>query len=165
MFDAFRIGFGHDIHVMQPGCGITLGAVVIPCEFSLQGHSDADVLLHAIMDAILGALALGDIGMHFPDTDPDLKGISSRKLLAKVLDMADKSGYAIGNLDCMILCEKPRIAPHRAAIIKALADDLKIETTRINIKAGTNEKCDAVGRCEALVCQAVVLMVKRNPVS
>jgi len=155
----FRIGMGHDIHALVDGRELWLGGVKIPFALGLKGHSDADALIHAIMDAMLGALALGDIGQLFPDTDPAYKNISSLKLLAKVTEKVAETGYKVGNIDCMIHCEAPKIAPHRAAIIETLAKALKVEQNQISLKAGTNEGFDAIGKRQAIACQAIVLMV------
>lgn len=156
----FRIGMGHDIHALVAGRELWLGGVKIPFELGLKGHSDADALIHAIMDAMLGALALGDIGLLFPDTDPAFKGVSSLKLLAKVAEKVAESGYKIGNLDCMVHCEVPKIAPHRAAIIETLAKTLTVEPGQVSLKAGTNEGFDAIGKRQAIACLAIVLMVR-----
>jgi len=155
-----RIGMGHDIHALVSGRELWLGGVKIPFDRGLKGHSDADALIHAIMDAMLGALALGDIGQHFPDTDPAYKGISSLELLAKVTEKVVETGYRVGNLDCMIHCEAPKIAPHRATIIETLANALNIDKSQVSLKAGTNEGFDAIGQGQAIACQAVVLMVR-----
>ncbi|OGK13172.1 MAG: 2-C-methyl-D-erythritol 2,4-cyclodiphosphate synthase [Candidatus Riflebacteria bacterium GWC2_50_8] len=156
----FRIGMGHDIHALVEGRELWLGGVKIPFELGLKGHSDADALIHAIMDAMLGALALGDIGLLFPDTDSAYKGISSLKLLEVVREKVASTGYNIGNLDCMIHCEVPKIAPHRAAIIATLAKALRIEHNQVSLKAGTNEGFDAIGKKQAIACQAIVLLIK-----
>mgnify|MGYP001256826596 CR=1 FL=1 len=155
-----RIGMGHDIHGLVYGRELWLGGVNIPFDRGLNGHSDADALIHAIMDAMLGALALGDIGQLFPDTDPAYRGISSLKLLAMVVEKVAETGYKVGNLDCMIHCEAPKIAPYRAAIIETLAKALKVEQNQVSLKAGTNESFDAVGEGLAIACQAIVLMVR-----
>ena len=154
-----RIGHGHDIHVFSPGRKLILGGVEFPDHHGLKGHSDADALVHAVMDAILGALAMGDIGFHFPDTDPEWKGASSMGMLTRVMQMARGVGFRVGNLDCMILCQTPRISPLRESIRASLAAAMGIEVSRVSVKAGTNEGCDAVGRGEALQCSAVVLMI------
>lgn len=156
----FRIGMGHDIHALVEGRELWLGGVKIPFELGLKGHSDADALIHAIMDAMLGALALGDIGQLFPDTDPAYKGISSLKLLDVVRAKVAETGYRIGNLDCMIHCEVPKIAPYRVAIIETLAGALQLEKNQVSLKAGTNEGFDAIGKRQAIACHAIVLMVR-----
>ncbi|NLI75345.1 MAG: 2-C-methyl-D-erythritol 2,4-cyclodiphosphate synthase [Candidatus Riflebacteria bacterium] len=153
-----RIGSGQDIHAFAAGRELWLGGVRIPHEKGLAGHSDADALVHAVMDAILGALALGDIGMHFPDTDARYKGISSLELLARVRQLMTEAGFRVANLDTMICCETPKIGPHREAIRRSLAQALGVGTDAVSVKAGTREKFDAVGRGEALECHAVVLL-------
>jgi len=153
-----RIGFGHDIHALVPDRELWLGGIRIPHEFGLQGHSDADALLHAVMDALLGAAALGDIGMLFPDSDPAYRGISSRILLDRVMGRLHEAGYRVVNLDTMIHCERPKIGPHREAIRESLAGGLNIDKHRVSVKAGTNEGFDAVGEKKAMVCKAVVLI-------
>jgi 2-C-methyl-D-erythritol 2,4-cyclodiphosphate synthase len=156
----FRIGLGHDIHALVEGRDLWLGGVQIPYHLGLKGHSDADALIHAIMDAMLGALAMGDIGGLFPDTDSRFKDISSVLLLQEVVKLTLEKGYTLGNLDCMIHCERPRIAPHRPAMISVLSEILQIPAERISIKAGTNEGFDAVGQGSAISCQAIALMIK-----
>jgi len=163
MMNTFRIGQGHDIHALVEGRELWLGGVKIPFHLGLKGHSDADALIHAIMDAMLGALALGDIGGLFPDTDPAFKNISSLLLLREVVRKTREHGYKICNLDCMIHCERPKIAPHRPAMLAVLSETLQIEPGCISIKAGTNEGFDAVGLGSAIACQAIVLMEKIQP--
>ncbi|NCB38129.1 MAG: 2-C-methyl-D-erythritol 2,4-cyclodiphosphate synthase [Erysipelotrichia bacterium] len=153
-----RIGLGHDIHALVEGRELWLGGVLIPYHLGLKGHSDADALIHAIMDAMLGALALGDIGGLFPDTDQAFKGIASIKLLKEVTKIVSEKGYVVGNLDCMIHCERPKIAPYRPQMIKTLANALGIDEDMVSVKAGTNEGFDAVGQGRAIACQAVVIM-------
>lgn len=153
---------GHDIHALVEGRDLWLGGIRIPYHLGLKGHSDADALIHAIMDAMLGALALGDIGGLFPDTDQTFKGIASIKLLKEVVRITAEKGYVVGNLDCMIHCERPKIAPYRSQMIKILAEALGVDETAVSIKAGTNEGFDAVGQGSAIACQAIVLM---EPVS
>lgn len=153
-----RIGIGYDIHRLVEGRALILGGVPIPCEKGLLGHSDADALIHAIMDAILGALALADIGTHFPDTDPVYKGMSSLLLLEKVREMMTAQGYRVGNLDAIIFAERPKMAPHRESMRRNLAQALQMDVSSVSIKAGTNEGCDAIGRGEAIACQAVILL-------
>lgn len=153
-----RIGLGHDIHALVEGRELWLGGVLIPYHLGLKGHSDADALIHAIMDAMLGALALGDIGGLFPDTDQAFKGIASIKLLKEVTKIVSEKGYVVGNLDCMIHCERPKIAPYRPQMIKTLANALGIDEDMVSVKAGTNEGFDAVGQGGAIACQAVIIM-------
>ncbi|MFZ2957120.1 MAG: 2-C-methyl-D-erythritol 2,4-cyclodiphosphate synthase [Candidatus Ozemobacteraceae bacterium] len=157
--DAPRIGFGEDIHALVPDRELWLGGVKIPFDRGLDGHSDADALLHAIMDALLGALALGDIGSLFPNTDEAYRGISSMKLLDEVMRLVRERGKCVGNLDTMILCERPKIGPHRETMRLTLASALGVNADAISIKAGTNERFDAVGRGEAILCKAVVLLL------
>ena len=160
MIQDIRVGLGHDIHVFAENRQLWLGGVKIDYEKGLISHSDADVLLHAIMDAMLGALALGDIGQHFPDTDPQYEGISSMKLLKKVVELTQSKGYKVGNLDCMIHCERPKLSPYKAKMAKNIAETLGIDENRVSIKAGTNEKMDSVGEGRSIECDAVVLMIK-----
>ncbi|MBP5468630.1 MAG: 2-C-methyl-D-erythritol 2,4-cyclodiphosphate synthase [Candidatus Riflebacteria bacterium] len=160
MISDIRVGLGHDIHAFEKGRELWLGGVKIDYEMGLKGHSDADALVHAIMDAMLGALALGDIGQHFPDTDPQYEGISSMKLLKKVVELTQSKGYKVGNLDCMIHCEKPKLLPYKPTMIKNLSEVLGISEDRISVKAGTNEKMDSVGEGRSIECDAVVLMIK-----
>ena len=160
MISDFRVGLGHDIHAFERGRELWLGGVKIEHEMGLKGHSDADALIHAIMDAMLGALALGDIGQHFPDTDPKYKGISSVELLKHVVALTKSKGYRVGNLDCMIHCERPKLSPHKAKMVRILAETLEIDEDRISVKAGTNEKMDSVGEGRSIECDAVVLMIK-----
>ena len=155
-----RIGLGHDIHELVEGRDLWLGGIKLDYVKGLKGHSDADALLHAIMDAILGALALGDIGNLFPDTDPKYKGISSALLTKEVMQLAIDKEYTVGNLDCIIHCERPKIAPVKKQMREKIAEILGVTQDRISIKAGTNEGMDAVGEGRAIVCQAIVLMKK-----
>lgn len=159
-----RIGFGHDIHAIVPDRELWLGGVRIPHSCGLKGHSDADVLVHAVMDALLGAAALGDIGMLFPDTDPTYRGISSMLLLERVMNLIRDAGFCVVNLDTMIQCESPKISPHRDAIRESLARGLGLDRSRVSVKAGTNEGFDAVGERRAMACEAVVLLESRRKV-
>lgn len=160
----FRIGFGHDIHAFAPDRELWLGGVRIPHSCGLKGHSDADVLVHAVMDALLGAAALGDIGMLFPDTDPAYRGISSMLLLERVKNLIQNAGFCVANLDTMIHCESPKISPHRDAIRESLARGLGLDKSRVSVKAGTNEGFDSVGERRAMACDAVVLLESRRAV-
>ncbi|MBF0499422.1 MAG: 2-C-methyl-D-erythritol 2,4-cyclodiphosphate synthase [Candidatus Riflebacteria bacterium] len=153
-----RIGYGEDIHALVDGRELWLGGVKIPFERGLDGHSDADALLHAVMDALLGALALDDIGKLFPNTDPAYRGISSMKLLEHVMRLVCARGRRVSNLDTVILCEHPKIGPHRAAMRASIASALGIDIDAVSIKAGTNEGFDAVGRGQAIQCKAIVLL-------
>lgn len=153
-----RIGMGYDVHRLTEGRDLILGGVKIPYEKGLLGHSDADVLLHAVMDALLGAAALGDIGKHFPDTDPAYKGISSLKLLGHVGELLEKEGYVIGNIDATIIAQKPKMAPHIPQMRANVAEVLKIEENQINIKATTEEGLGFTGSGEGISSQAVCLL-------
>lgn len=157
-----RIGMGYDVHKLVENRDLILGGVKIPYEKGLLGHSDADVLLHAIMDSLLGAAALGDIGKHFPDTDPKYKGISSMLLLEYTYQMMKKEGYQIGNIDSLILCEEPKMAPHIAKMKDNVARVLHCDITQVNIKATRGEKMGFVGRKEGIVAQSVVLLNKEG---
>lgn len=154
----FRVGQGYDSHRLVEGRPLILGGVEIPFELGLDGHSDADVLLHAITDAVLGAAALGDIGQHFPPSDPKWKGADSRVLLKAVVALAKDKGWTVVNCDATIVAERPKIGPHMSAIRKSVAETLGVSEEVINVKAKTNEKMDAVGRMEGMMAQAVVLM-------
>jgi 2-C-methyl-D-erythritol 2,4-cyclodiphosphate synthase len=155
---SWRIGHGFDIHRTEPGDGVWLGGVKVPAPFALSGHSDADVLLHAITDAIFGALADHDIGHYFPPSDPANKGRASIEFLQFALGRMRDQGYSIGNLDCNIICEAPRISPVREAIRDALGMALALPTDRISVKGRTHEKVDAIGRSEAVSCHVVILL-------
>lgn len=154
----FRIGFGYDTHRLVPDRKLILGGVEIAWEKGLLGHSDADVLLHAIADALLGALNLRDIGFHFPDTDPRYKGADSKVLLRDAYALVKAKGYRLGNLDCTIIAEKPKLNPHVPAMQAIIADLLDTDTDAISIKATTHEQTDAVGRGESMIVHAVVLV-------
>ena len=153
-----RVGFGYDVHPMVEGRPLILGGIKIPYLYGLQGHSDADVLLHAISDALLGAIAEGDIGRYFPDTDPQYKNIRSTILLKKVMTRVSEKGVHILNIDATILAEKPKLSDHIPRIEKEIADVLEIETGRINVKATTSEGLGFVGREEGISAYAVVLV-------
>jgi 2-C-methyl-D-erythritol 2,4-cyclodiphosphate synthase len=153
-----RVGTGHDIHRTLAGRPLRLGGVTIPSVFGLEGHSDADVVIHAVCDALLGAAGLGDIGDWFPNTDPQWKNIDSRRLIPPILQRLGELGWRPGNVDVTIHAERPRLAEHRAAIRGSLAACLGVEAERVNVKAATNEGLDAVGRGEAIACSAVVLI-------
>lgn len=155
---SIRIGQGFDIHRTVEGRPLMLGGVEIPCQFGLLGHSDADVLLHAITDAILGALAAGDIGTWFPDTDPKYEGADSAELLRAVLRSDVFKGWHIVNLDCTIFAEKPKFAPWREKVRASLSSILNCPVDSISVKAKTNEKLDAVGSMQALSAAAVILL-------
>ena len=153
-----RVGMGYDVHRLTEDRKLILGGVDIPWEKGLLGHSDADVLIHAVMDALLGAAALGDIGKHFPDTDPAYKGISSILLLEHVTALLEKEGYAIGNVDATIIAQKPRMAPHISQMRTNMAKAMKIKESQLNIKATTEEKLGFTGREEGIAAQAICLL-------
>lgn len=153
-----RIGHGYDVHRLTAGRKLILGGVEIDWPLGLDGHSDADVLVHAIMDALLGAAALGDIGKLFPDTDPAYKGIDSLLLLAKVKEAVAKQGYGIGNVDATIIAQKPKLAPHIPQMVKNIASVLKVSENDVNIKATTEEKLGFTGREEGISAHAVCLL-------
>lgn len=158
----FRVGQGYDSHRLVEGRPLILGGVEIPFELGLDGHSDADVLLHAITDAVLGAAALGDIGQHFPPSDPKWKGADSRMLLKAVVALAKEKGWTVVNCDATIVAERPKIGPHMPAIRASVAETLGVSEEVVNVKAKTNEKMDAVGRLEGMMAQAVVLMSRMS---
>jgi len=157
-----RIGNGYDVHRLVKGRKLILGGVTIPFEKGLLGHSDADVLLHAVCDALLGAAGLGDIGLHFPDTDIQYKDISSMKLLSKICSMIADKGFAVVNLDTVILAEAPKISPYREEMKKKIAKAAGIEPKNINIKASTSEGLGFTGRGEGLAAMAIVLLEAKN---
>lgn len=150
------VGFGYDIHRLEEGRKLILGGIEIASNLGVVAHSDGDVLLHSLIDAILGASGLGDIGEHFPDTDNQYKGISSVELLKRTLELI--KSYKIVNVDCMIILEKPKIKDYKPLIKKNLAELLNISESRVNIKAGTNEKLDALGRAEGCAVYTVVMI-------
>jgi 2-C-methyl-D-erythritol 2,4-cyclodiphosphate synthase len=154
-----RIGFGYDVHRFGPGRSVRIGGVAIPHDRGVVAHSDGDVLLHALMDAILGAASLGDIGTHFPPGDARYAGADSRALLREVVRLAAARGLAVGNCDLTLVAEAPRIGPHRAAIVANVAADLGIAPECVSVKATTAEGLGAIGRGEGLAGQAVVLLV------
>ncbi len=153
-----RIGFGFDAHKFSAETRLVLGGVEIPFEFGLKGHSDADVLAHAVTDAILGAAALGNIGQLFPDTDPQYKGADSLDLLRRALELTADAGYVVVNLDSTIVAQRPKLNPHIDAMRTRLSECLGIDTARISVKAKTNEAVGPEGREEAISAQAVVLL-------
>ncbi|MBC3862190.1 2-C-methyl-D-erythritol 2,4-cyclodiphosphate synthase [Undibacterium jejuense] len=156
----FRIGQGYDCHALVPGRKLIIGGVDIPHKTGLLGHSDADVLLHAITDAIFGSAGLGDIGRHFPDTDAKFSGADSRVLLREAVKRLNDAGYAIGNLDATIIAQAPKMAPHIPSMVQHVAADLQVDVSQINIKAKTNEKLGYLGREEGIAAEAVVLVYK-----
>ena len=157
-----RIGFGYDVHKLVPERKLILGGTQIPHETGLLGHSDADVLIHALMDAILGALALGDIGKHFPDTDGAYKNINSMLLLEQVTKIMEDEGYMIGNVDCTVCAQRPKLSPHIEAMRENIARMLKTEVTNISVKATTTEKLGFEGREEGISAYAVCLLKKED---
>ena len=153
-----KIGFGYDSHRLVEERRLILGGVAIPFNRGLLGHSDADVLLHALCDAILGAIGEGDIGRHFPDTDPAYKGISSRVLLAKVRELAVRKGYSLNNVDATVVLERPRLKEFIPAMVLNIAESLRIDPKLVNVKASTNEGMGFIGRGEGIAAFAVVTM-------
>jgi 2-C-methyl-D-erythritol 2,4-cyclodiphosphate synthase len=156
----FRIGQGYDCHALVAGRDLIIGGVKIDHPLGLLGHSDADVLLHAIIDAILGAAALGDIGRHFPDTDAQFKGCDSRVLLREAARRVAATGYAIGNLDATIIAQRPKMAPHIPTMVAQVAADLGVHVGQVNIKAKTNDKLGYLGREEGIAAEAVALLLR-----
>ncbi len=155
-----RIGHGFDVHRLVAGRKCIIGGVDIPYEKGLDGHSDADVLLHAICDALLGAAALGDIGKHFPDTDPRFKGIDSRQLLRHVVALLKEKGYGVVNMDATVIAEAPKLAPHILAMRTHISSDLGISPDDVNVKATTSERLGFTGRGEGIAAEAVCLIQK-----
>ncbi len=153
-----RIGHGYDVHRLVAGRDLILGGVTIDFELGLLGHSDADVLLHAVSDALLGAAGLGDIGKHFPDTDPQYKGADSRVLLRHVVKLVKEQGYRISNVDVTMIAQKPKLKDHIPQMVKNIAADLQIPENRVNVKATTEEKLGFTGSMEGLRCHAVCLL-------
>lgn len=158
----FRIGQSIDIHQLVEGRKFILGGVEIPHEKGLKGHSDADVLLHAIIESIIGAMALGDIGHHFPDTDMKYQGISSMVLLEKTYELMVENHYEIGNIDSIILAEAPKMAPHIQAMRENIARGLHCDISKVNVKATRGEKMGFVGRKEGILSQAVCLLIRKD---
>ncbi len=154
----YRIGQGYDVHRWEKGRPLVLGGVEIPHEMGLLGHSDADVLLHAICDALLGAMALGDLGVHFPDNDPTYKGISSLVLLHRVAAMIEEAGWKLSNLDATLVAERPRLSPYVPLMRERIAEVLGVDVHRVSVKATTSERLGFVGREEGAAAQAVVLL-------
>lgn len=157
---SIRVGHGYDVHRLAAGRKLILGGVEIPYEYGLDGHSDADVLLHAICDALLGAAALRDIGYHFPDNDDTYKGISSIKLLQRVNDMLKTQGYSIVNIDATVIAQKPKLSPYIAEMIKNISNALSLDISSVNVKATTEEHLGFTGRCEGISAHAVCIIEK-----
>ncbi|MBE6554041.1 MAG: 2-C-methyl-D-erythritol 2,4-cyclodiphosphate synthase [Ruminococcaceae bacterium] len=162
MITDIRIGHGYDVHRLTEGRRLILGGVDIPHEKGLLGHSDADVLTHAIMDALLGALALGDIGKHFPDTDPRYAGADSLKLAEHVRELVTRDGWRIGNVDATILAQAPKLAPHIPMMRQKIAETLKVELDRVSVKATTEEKLGFTGEKLGMAVHAVCMLVKEG---
>jgi 2-C-methyl-D-erythritol 2,4-cyclodiphosphate synthase len=154
----FRIGQGFDVHALVPERPLILGGVTVPYHLGLAGHSDADVLIHAICDALLGALALGDIGKHFPDTDPRFAGADSRVLLRHCAGLLAAAGYRVGNVDSTLICQRPKLAPHIPQMRENLAADLGVAIDVVSVKATTTEQLGFIGRGEGIAAQAVCLV-------
>lgn len=153
-----RIGQGYDVHRLTEGRALILGGVVVPYEKGLSGHSDADVLVHAVMDALLGAAALGDIGQHFPDTDPAYEGISSMALLEKVGELLEENGYVVENIDATIIAQRPKLAPYRPQMATNIAAALHLQPEQVSVKATTEEGLGFTGRGEGISSQAIALL-------
>lgn len=156
-----RIGQGFDVHQLTEGRPLIIGGVTIPYEKGLLGHSDADVLLHTVADACLGAIAEGDIGRHFPDTDPEFKDADSFKLLRHVWALVKEKGYTLVNIDCTIMAQKPKMAPYIQPMCEKIAEALEADVTQVNVKATTTEKLGFTGRGEGIASQATVLLQKK----
>ena len=156
----FRVGTGFDVHALVEGRALILAGVQIPYEKGLLGHSDADVALHALMDALLGAAAMGDIGKHFPDTDEQYKGADSRKLLRAVIEILQRDGWQVNNVDVTIIAQKPKLAPFIPRMRDIVAEDLQVEPAAVNIKATTTEKLGFTGRGEGIAAEAVASIIK-----
>lgn len=159
---SLRIGHGFDTHRLEPGDGVTLGGVHITCPYRIVAHSDGDVLIHALCDALLGAIGGGDIGKLFPDSDPQYRGIDSRKLLDEVMRRVREQGYGVVNADLSLIAQAPRVAAHVPSMCRALATELGVDAACVNVKATTNESMDAIGRKEGLSAHAVVLLQRRG---
>lgn len=157
-----RFGIGYDVHALVEGRPLILGGVQIPYELGLLGHSDADVLTHAIIDALLGALALGDLGAHFPDQDEKYRGISSLLLMEKIVELVRRQGYQVNNLDSIVIAQRPKLAPYVAAMRETLAKVLGVEVAAVSVKATTTEKLGFEGRGEGIGAQAIVSLRKRE---
>lgn len=153
-----RIGYGYDVHPLGPGRKLILGGIEIPHHKGLLGHSDSDVLVHAVCDALLGAMGEGDLGRHYPSSDPKYKGISSIKLLEDVMSKVRGRGYRVGNIDSVIVAQSPRLGPHLAAMQKKLAETAGIDVTLVNVKVKSGEGLDAVGKEESMIAHAVCLI-------
>lgn len=153
-----RIGHGYDVHAFKEGDHLMLGGVRVPHDRAFKAHSDGDVLIHALCDALLGAAGLGDIGRHFPDTDPRYAGADSRALLREVRQLLEEGGWLVGNVDCTVIAQAPKLAPHVESMREHLAADLAVDPPRVNVKATTTEKLGFAGREEGIAAHAVVLI-------
>jgi 2-C-methyl-D-erythritol 2,4-cyclodiphosphate synthase len=153
-----RIGHGYDVHAFKEGDHLMLGGVRVPHDRAFKAHSDGDVLIHALCDALLGAAALGDIGRHFPDTDPRYAGADSRALLRDVRQLLEEGGWLVGNVDCTVIAQAPKLAPHVESMREHLAADLAVDVSRVNVKATTTERLGFAGREEGVAAHAVVLI-------
>ncbi|MBI5790181.1 MAG: 2-C-methyl-D-erythritol 2,4-cyclodiphosphate synthase [Rhodocyclales bacterium] len=162
MNTAFRVGQGYDVHALTPGRKLILGGVHIPHPQGLLGHSDADVLLHAITDAVLGAAGMGDIGRMFPDSDAQWEGADSRRLLRGAVAAVNAAGWQVGNIDATIIAQAPRVAPHVAAMCANIAADLGVAVDAVNIKGKTTERLGFTGRGEGIAAEAVALLLRRE---
>ena len=160
MMTDFRVGFGYDSHRFAPDRPLVIGGIVIPYELGLAAHSDGDVLIHAVCDALLGAAGMRDIGTYFPDNDPTWKNVDSTKLLAKVVELVEAKGWKVNNLDCTLVLEKPKMKPHVEQIINRLAELLHVENDRVAVKAKTNEKMGFTGAGEGIAATAAVSLAK-----
>ncbi|HHL40339.1 MAG TPA: 2-C-methyl-D-erythritol 2,4-cyclodiphosphate synthase [Deltaproteobacteria bacterium] len=158
MSTAFRVGYGYDVHRLVTGRPLVLGGVEIPFHLGLAGHSDADVLVHAVMDAMLGAAALGDIGRHFPPGDPEYRDISSIELLARTGRLLHEAGYVLSNVDATVVCQAPRLAPYIEGMRRAMAETAGVDVDRVSVKATTTEGLGFTGTGEAIAASAVVLV-------
>jgi 2-C-methyl-D-erythritol 2,4-cyclodiphosphate synthase len=156
-----RVGLGYDLHKLVEGRNLVLGGVTIPFAKGLLGHSDADVLLHAVCDALLGAAGLGDIGQHFPDTDPQFKGISSKRLLERSVQMVLNKGYSVNNVDAIIMAEAPKLAPYRKTMESNISSILRIDAECVNVKATTTEGIGAIGKGKAIAATCVVSLISK----
>ncbi len=157
----FRVGQGFDVHEFAENRPLILGGVTIPYEKGLIGHSDADVLLHTVTDAALGAIGEGDIGRHFPDTDPEFKDADSAKLLAYIWNIVEEKGYKLGNVDCTIIAQAPKMAPYITQMRDRIAELLNAEPSQVNVKATTTEKLGFTGRGEGIAAQATILLIQK----
>ncbi len=157
-----RIGIGHDTHRLADGGSLRLGGITLPFDRHLVGHSDADVLLHAVTDALLGAAGLGDIGEMFPDTAAENRGRDSAEMLQLAYDAVRRAGFEVGNLDCIVFAERPKLGPHKEAIRQRLAELLEIDASQVGVKAKTGERVGPVGREEAIAAECVVILRNRN---